>query len=642
MQVNTQRFRTLKGPLRIIERIINVAIPLTGIFFILDIPLYFGVSFFNQQYLGLFLGLVMALLFLIYPPTPGSSKEKVPLYDLAFALISFLIGFYVFINYPELIATIGILTPFRVIMGAIFLVLIIEGVRRLAGWFLVIVVVLFIIYFRFGYLLPGALASGQIGWDRAIIQVFLGAGSVFGIALRVAATIVFPFILFAQVLFGTGGAEFLFKLSESLMGKFRGGPAKISILVSSLFGTLSGSAVANVAGTGLITIPLMKKTGYNPYYACAIEAVASTGGVIAPPIMGAAAFIIAEFLGVPYAQVVITALVPAFLYYVCLFIQVDLRAAKEGLKGLPPEQIPFLKNVLYGGWLYVIPFLVLIYLIFFRYYRPETSALYALLTLLVVCMFKSDTRSKLGSYMTFFQGTSRGLFEISLIGAAAGVVIGVVTYSGIGLTFSRLLTQMAGENLLILAMLTAIASIILGMGMPVTAAYLLLAVLIAPALTRLGVEPILAHLFIFYFGAFSFITPPIALASYVAASIGEADSLKTIYQSLKLALAGLAVPFIFLFNPAVTLIGSTIEIIRGVLLAILAVSVISVALEGFLMRKISPLHRGLLALIAIAFLFPLHWSIISVSGVLLIILLAYNIVPINYWRQSRKEDGFGG
>ncbi|MDO9535793.1 MAG: TRAP transporter fused permease subunit [Bacillota bacterium] len=634
MEFKQDRFRTLKGPLRVIEKILSVAIPLTGIFFILDIPIYFGVSFFKQQYLGLFLGMVMALMFLIRPASPHGSREKVPFFDLICALLSLAIGFYVFIHYPILIATIGVISTFRVVVGIIILILILESVRRLAGWILVSIVLFFLLYNRFGYLLPGLLSTSQVSSGRIITQIFLGAGSIYGVALHVAAVVVFPFVLFAQVLFGTGGAEFLFRVSEALMGRFRGGPAKISIMVSSLFGTLSGSAVANVASTGLITIPLMKKTGYNSAYACAIEAVASTGGVIAPPIMGAAAFIIAELLGIPYAEVVKVALVPAVLYYLCLFIQVDLRASKEGLKGLPAEQIPPLIRVLLNGWLYIIPFAVLVYLIFFRYMRPEVSALYALLSLLVISLFKKETRLKLRPTMNFFEGASRGMFEIAIIGAAAGVIIGVMTYSGIGLTFSRILTEIAGSNLLFLAVLTAIASLVLGMGMPVTAAYLLLALLVAPALIRLDVNPLIAHLFIFYFGAFSFITPPVSLATYVAASIGEADFMKTTLQSLKLAFAGLVVPFILLFNPAIGLMGTTGEIVLEVFCAVVAVSAISIAMEGYFHRKISIIFRIILVMLSIMLFLPLHWMFSMMALAALAVITIFNYLPKKSFKQE--------
>lgn len=632
MTEENQRFRTLKGSARTFEKFIGILIPLTGVFFIIDIPFYFGISLFNQQYLGFFLGLLLTLMFLILPPSPKYSRGELPWYDLLFALLSLFIGCYILIFYPKLISTIGVLVPFRVIVGIIALFLVIEGTRRVSGWPLVIIVLFFILYSRFGYLLPGMLTIQKITWSRMVTQLFLGADSLYGVALRIAAMIVFAFMLFAQVLFGTGGAEFLFRLSEAVMGRYRGGPAKVSILASSFFGMLSGSAVANVAGTGLLTIPLMKKVGYQPYFAAAVEAVASTGGVITPPIMGAAAFIISEFLSVPYAEVVYIAIAPAVLYYLSLFIQVDLRASKDGLKGLPPEQIPSLIQVLGAGWLYLIPVLVLIYCIFVLYLRPETSALYALLSLLLIALLKKETRIKLRSYISFLEDTSRSMLEVAVICGAAGIVIGVITYSGLGLTLSRVLTEFAGGNLLLLALMTAIASIILGMGMPVTAAYLLLALLVAPALIKIGVPPLIAHLFIFYFGAFSFITPPVCLATYTAASIAGADFMKTAIQAMKLAIPGFIVPFIFIFNPAVALNGTTGEIFRELFFAVIAVFSISVALEGYLKRKKGAFYRSIFSIIAISLFLPVPWtfSVVAVAAFVFLVIVEY--LPRNVLR----------
>jgi len=600
-----QRYRALKGPARQYQKVLGILIPIIGIVFILNIPLYFRVSFFNQQFLGLFLGLLLALMFVILPPFSKSSRSSLPWYDLTFSLLSLFSGFYIFICYPNLISTIGLITPFRVLMGIIVIFLIIEGTRRTSGWILVAVVLFFILYFKFGYLLSGILEIQKISWERMVTQLFLGADSIYGVALRTAAIIVFGFILFAQIMFGTGGAKFLFGLAESAMGRYRGGPAKAGILASAFFGMLSGSAVANVAATGTLTIPMMKDIGYKPHFAGAVSAVASTGGVITPPIMGAAAFIISEFLGVPYAEVLYIAIVSAALYYLSLFMQVDLRASKDGLKGMPPEQVPSLTKVLKEGWFFLIPIVVLIYVIFFLHLNPESAALYSLVSLLIIGLIKKDIRAKLKGFVTFFENTSRSMLEVSIICGAAGLVIGVITYSGLGLTLSRVLTELAGHNLLLLTVMTAIASIILGMGMPATAAYLLLALLVAPALIDMGVAPLIAHLFIFYFGCFSFITPPVCLAAYAAASIAGADLMQTAIQGMKLAIPAFIVPFIFIFNPAVALQGTGLEIIRELFFAIIAVFAVSIALEGFLKKRKGMLVRILFGIISACLFLPL-------------------------------------
>ncbi len=627
MAEEKQRYRTLKGPARLYQKIIGLLIPIIGIIFIINIPLYFGLSLFNQQFLGLFLGLLMALMFIIMPPFTNSSRNTLPWYDLAFSLLSLFSGVYIFICYPNLISTIGLITPFRVVMGIIVIFLVIEGTRRASGWTLVSVILFFIAYFKFGHLFPGVLEIQNISWPRMITQLFLGADSIYGVALRTAAIIVFGFILFAQVMFGTGGAKFLFGLAESAMGRYRGGPAKAGILASAFFGMLSGSAVANVAATGTLTIPMMKDVGYKPYFAAAVSAVASTGGVITPPIMGAAAFIISEFLGVPYADVLYIAIVPAALFYISLFMQVDLRASKNGLKGMPPEQVPSLIKVLKGGWFFLIPIVVLIYVIFILYLRPETAALYSLASLLIVSLLKKDLRVKLKDFAGFLENTSRSMLEVAIICGAAGLVIGVITYSGLGLTLSRVLTEMAGNSLLLLTIMTAIASVILGMGMPATAAYLLLALLVAPALIEIGVNPLLAHLFIFYFGCFSFITPPVCLATYAAASIAGSNLMNTAVQGIKLAIPAFVVPFIFIFNPPVALDGTTIEIVRELFFAVIAVFAMSIALEGFLRKEKSMVGRFLFGIISLCLFLPLPPTISFVAVVVFVILVIAEYLP---------------
>jgi TRAP transporter 4TM/12TM fusion protein len=638
-QEEKQRYRVLKGPVRLYQKVLGILIPIIGIVFILNLPLYFGISLFNQQFLGLFLGLLMALMFIILPPSPKSSRRSLPWYDLIFSLLSLFTGFYIFICYPDLISTIGVITPFRVFIGTIVISLVIEGTRRTSGWILVAVVLFFIVYFKFGYLFSGILEIQKISWERMVTQLFLGADSIYGVALRTAAIIVFGFILFAQFMFGTGGAKFLFGLAEAAMGRYRGGPAKAGVLASAFFGMLSGSAVANVAATGTLTIPMMKDIGYKPHFAAGVSAVASTGGVITPPIMGAAAFIISEFLGVPYAEVLFVAIAPAALYYLSLFMQVDLRAAKDGLKGMPPAQVPSLIQVMKEGWFFLIPIAVLIFVIFFLHLRPESAALYSLLSLLIIGLIKKDIRAKLKGFVTFFENTSRSMLEVSIICGAAGLVIGVITYSGLGLTLSRILTETAGNNLLLLTLMTAAASIILGMGMPATAAYLLLALLVAPALIDMGVQPLIAHLFIFYFGCFSFITPPVCLAAYAAASIAGADLLKTAWQSILLAIPAFIVPFLFIFNPAVALQGTGAEIIRELFFAVIAVFAICIAIEGFFRKEKGIVTRTLFGIISVCLFLPLPptTSFIAVAA-FLILLIITDYLPAGKPMEAIKKN----
>jgi TRAP transporter 4TM/12TM fusion protein len=606
----------------LMEKLLGISIPIVAIVFVLDIPLYLtGASLFNQQYLALFWSLVVALIFLTVPASKKSDQTKTKWYDLLLACLTVLIGLYVTFFYSEVLLTLGVPTTLRVVLGFVAILLVLESVRRVTGWTIVMIILLFILYAKFGYVIPGVLRIKGLSWSRLFSQLYLGADFMFGIPLRVAGLMVFGFILFGNVVMRTGGGEFLFDVAQSLMGRFRGGPAKVAVVASTFFGTLSGSAVANVAGTGMVTIPLMKRVGYSPTYAGAIEATASTGGQILPPVMGAAAFVMAEFLGISYPTVVVAALIPALLYYLGLFLQIDLRAAKRGLRGLPKEEIPSFRKTLVEGWIYIIPLIVLIITLFVLFMPPGAAALYSAGATVLATLLKRKTRSvwSWNKVLEILERTSRTLFEVTAISAAAGFVVGIVGYTGLGLSLSRVLTEAAGGSLILLALFTAVTSTILGMGMPTTAAYILLAVLAAPALTNLGIEPILAHLFIFYFGTFSMLTPPVCLAAYTAGSIAKAPQLPLAFLAIRLAIAGYIVPFVFLYAPGLAFIGSVREIIVNIIAAVVAITLIAVGLEGFLFRDLRWFERVIWIGGGILIIVPLWWS--RVLGFTLVLLL---------------------
>lgn len=595
-----------KGVLRYLETAIALAAPIVGLVAVLDVPLYLtGVSLFSQQYLALFWGLVSALVFLTVPAS--KKRQSGPRwYDIILAGASICAGVYVAVWYPELLYTLGIIDVKNVILGIVAIIIVFESTRRLTGWPLVVIVAFFIFYARFAHLFPGPLEGRGLSWARLITQLYLGADFLYGSPLRIATIVVFGFVLFGQFLFATGGGDFFVKLAEGAMGRQRGGPAKAAVVASSLFGTISGSAVANVASTGVVTIPLMKKTGYPPVFAGAVEAVSSTGGCIMPPIMGAAAFIMAEFLGVPYATVAMAAIVPAILYYLGDFMQIDLRAAKLGLKGLPPEEVPPLGKTLQKGWFFLIPIAVLVYALFILYLRPELSALVATVALLVVAAARKDLRPALSptNLVAALRGVTKAMLEITVVCAAAGFIVGIVAYTGLGFSLSAMLTQLSGENLLLLAILTAGVSTVIGMGMPVTATYILLAALAAPAMVKLGVDPLLAHLFIFYFGTFSFLTPPVCLAVYAASSIAGSPAMTTGIQAMKLAIAGYLVPFIFLYKPGLALLGSAGDVAWSLFDGVLATILLACAIEGYLLRPMRLPERIALAAAGILLFVP--------------------------------------
>lgn len=611
-----------------LHRLLAILIPLTAIFFVLDVPFYIAkITFFNQQFISIFWSLVLSLLFITIPAKKGMPKNNPQWYDFILVALTLIVGLYSTIFYPQILMGLGKIKTIEWVFGIIATILVFESVRRTAGLAVVGIVSVFLIYAKFGHLLGGILEISYIKPTRLFQQLYLGADFLLGIPLKVVVEIVFAFVLFGIVYLRVGGGDTLMDLAYALMGTVRGGPAKVAVIASSLFGTISGSAVANVTAVGMITIPLMKKTGYPSYFAGAVEAAAGTGGQIMPPVMGAAAFVMAEFLGVHYYQVVLAALIPAILYYIALFIQVDLQAVKRGIKGLPKSQVPSLKKVLKEGWMHIVPIIILIYTLFYLFWEPGQSAVISTLAAVIISLFNKKTRSIWNKEMIFdmLLSSSKSMFEVVAVSGGAGLIVGLVAYTGLGLSFSHMLTLLAGHNLLLLAIITAVASIILGMGMPTTAAYVMLAILAAPAMVHLGVEKMTAHLFVFYFGTLSMLTPPVCLAVFAAATIAEENSMNVAWQSMKLAVAAYIVPFVFLFNQGVTLFGPLTGIIFDTLTTLIAIVLVSFAFEGYFLKKLSMVERVLFVVTTLLLL----TNVISyeIGGIiLLIILVSWHVV----------------
>jgi TRAP transporter 4TM/12TM fusion protein len=589
---------------RFVEQALCVLIVALGLTAVFDLPgKWLGLSIFRQQYLGAFWGLVSCFAFLTYPAAKG---KAIRWYDYALSAVSLALGLYIAYWYSDILDTIGLLSTSRTLFAAAAVLLVLEATRRVAGWPLVLIVVAFLLYGRFGNYMPGMLATSGLSWERLANQLFYGTDFMLGAPLRIAVLVVFGFILFGQVLFATGGGEVFLKLAQATMGRYRGGPAKTAVVASAFFGSISGSAVANVASTGVITIPLMKRTGYTPQFAGAVEAVASTGGAIMPPVMGAAAFVMTEFLGISYAAVVTAALLPALAFYATLLVQVHLRALGVGLQGLPPNEVPPTWPVLREGWAYLVPIVVLLGAIFIADKDAVVAALYATAVNLVLAALMPDARRHLRprALLALCVDLARAMVQITIVCAAAGFVVGLVSFTGLGVSLAQSLVGAAGGNLLLLALFTAAASLVLGMGMPATACYILVAVLMAPALVAAGVTPLLAHLFVFYFGNLSFLTPPVALAAYAAASIAGCRFGATCWQAIRLALAGFIVPFIFIYKPGMALLGDGPHIVGAVFDAAVAVVLLAAALEGYLMGRLAWWSRLLLGAAALLMFFP--------------------------------------
>jgi TRAP transporter 4TM/12TM fusion protein len=589
------RFRRYKGVAHLWQDISLILVPVTGIISILNLPLYVGLSFYIQQYLAIFFSLVLSLVFLLVPAQKKIAMDTLPWYDSIFAVLSLIVGFYVAIFYKDIVVELGLLIPHRILLGTVVILLILEATRRLIGWPFLIIVICFIFYALFASFFPGGLYATAISWPRLANYLYLDPQGILGIAIEVAATVVFAFVIFGQTLFRTGGGQFFIDAALSIMGRYRGGPAKVSVISSSLFGTVSGSAVANVMVDGWFTIPLMKANGFKDYTASAIEAVASTGGQIMPPVMGAAAFMMATFLGIPYAKVAISAALPAILYYIAVYIQIDLIAIRDGLHGLPRESLPSFKEVMKkGGYSFFISILFLIYLLFIVNLDGDKAGLYAAASVLIISFFKKETRPNITKLISILKDTGEGMLEIGVISAGAGLIIGIISITGLGYTFSSTLISLSGGSTFLLLVLAAAGAVVLGMGMTVTAAYLLMVILIAPALTTTGVAPLNAHLFVFYFAVMSFVTPPVCLAVYAAASIGKADMFKTGYQAIRLSIAAYIVPFIFVYHPALLLQGNVIDVLVAVVTAVIGISLVAIAVEGYLFRPLDWVRRILL------------------------------------------------
>jgi TRAP transporter 4TM/12TM fusion protein len=630
------RFRRLKNPsMRLLQRLLLWAIPVAALLFNFDLPSRFGAAMLQEQYLGFILILVLGSVFLSLPLHRRASRERLPWYDLTLFWLSVLAGSYLFVLYPRIVNEVGELTADKVTFGAIAILLVMEACRRITGWVLVIIAAVFILYAHYADLFPGVLNAKGISWSKLAVHLYIDPNSLLGIPLTIVATIVVAFILFGQVLYASGGGEFFTNLAMSLMGRFRGGAAKISVLASALFGTISGSPVANVVVDGAITIPMMVRTGYRPHVAAAVESVASNGGQLMPPVMGAAAFVMAEFLGLPYAQVAIAAFIPALLYYLALFVQIDLEAGKTGIARIPLESMPSLIGVLRNGWIFIIPMGLIIYVLFVLNLSAAKAGFYAAAVALAVTFLRRDIRINFKKLVAILEDTGLAMLEVAVVCAVAGIVIGVLTLSGLGFVFTLFVERLGPENLFLILVLTGIVALVLGMGMPTTAVYVVVALTLAPALTKLGILPLAAHLFVFYWAMLSMITPPICIAAFAGAAIARTSPMRTGYACMRLGIIAYLVPFIFVLDPLLLLQGPVHLIILALTTAVAGTIAIGIAMVGYYLRPVGWFKRLFLALGGIGLLIPPggtiagSWTINAVSGAVCLAIILYE------WRARR-------
>lgn len=524
-------------------------------------------------------------------------RRKAKFYTDSILLVCALLSLgYIFLNYEYVVTRypyVDALSPWDFIMGIVLTVILLEASRRLIGWALPVTAVVFLLYALFGQHLPGLMRHTGFSVDTIIDQVYLTTEGIFGIPLGVSATYVILFIIFGAFLEQSGTGQFFMDFATALVGGSKGGPGKISCVSSSLFGTISGSAVANVMVDGWLTIPLMKRTGFKHEFAAAVEATASTGGQIMPPVMGAAAFVIAEFTGIAYVDICKHALVPALLYYLALFMAIHFEATKTGLLGIPKEDRPKLNHVLSMKGHLFFPLVVIVYFMLAGY-TPMYACIYATLSVVLIALVRKDTRMGLMKILSALEFGAKNTLTVAAACACAGIVVGMINLTGLGLKFTSLILLIAGNSLAPALIFTMIAGIILGMGLPTTAAYIVQAALLIPALIKLGVPMIGAHLFVFYFAIISAITPPVAMAVYAAAGISGSNLWRTGLAAIKIGATGFVVPFMFVYGPSLLLIGSLSDIILTIVSASIGVIALSAGLMGWVIKEASHLERGML------------------------------------------------
>ena len=784
--------------LRYVRPVLAALLTLGSLAWSADLYRDVGLVLFTEQFLAGMLGIALALVFMHYPARRRTTRMRVPVYDLVAAVLGLGAGAYVAVVFPELSERLDTDPLDGLVVSAVFVVLCLEGLRRSVGNSLTIIVAVCIAYSLVGHLVPGALETRQIEIRSFVTYLALDTSALLGLAMVVGTTVVITFVFFGQLLMRSGGSQFFSDISLVLMGRYRGGSAKISIIASSLFGSVSGVAVSNIVATGVVTIPMMKRSGFSPRFAGAVEAVASTGGQLMPPVMGAVAFLMADFLERPYQDIVIAALVPSLLYYVGLFIQADLEAAKAGVRRVPADLIPRTAAVLATGWVFIIPFAALIWALFTLNWEPETAAMLAAGAVIVIAFYlisighrqsrtgisfpesravlplavllavpllaalwilfaagiltslmatvlsgvavisgffaaglatmsvaSGDAATPAQALTTFlrhlisaltagalpFAGpllvaawvawgadlipssfvlfltlaalalavttgsprtraaaggpatpqqektlpttilgvldllrqslirTGLSSLDIIMIVAGAGFIIGTLHITGLGFALTVMLVDFGGGSLFLLLVIAAVLCIILGMGMPTAGVYILLAVLIAPSLAKVGIDPLAAHMFILYLGMMSLITPPVAVAAFFAASIAGAPAMKTGWTSVRFGWTAFVVPFLFVFSPSLLLQGEPLDLAIDVASAVAGVWILSSAVVGYLFRETPGAVRLLMALAGVALLLPrgIDGPIVWINAVGLVLALLVTFYELSRYRRATDD-----
>jgi TRAP transporter 4TM/12TM fusion protein len=565
---------------------------------------------------GIFLCAVL-LIILLSKPLELKIKPLGIILDLALILMALSsLGYYV-IFYKEMMFRAGLVYWYDILFTGFATVVLLETIRRTVGMVLSGIVLFFIVQAYYSEYFPGFLHGQGYSMERISTVLFLGNSGIFGLPLDVAATFIFVFVMFGAFFSRSGVGQAFLDLAYALFGGVRGGPAKVSIFASGLMGSVSGSAAANVVTTGVFTIPMMKRVGYTPVFAGAVEAVASTGGMIMPPIMAAAGFLMAQFLGIPYSQVMLMALLPALFYYIALFIAIDSEAGRRNIKGVPRSELPNIKEILKKSWYLFIPLILLVYLLVGPGWSPTLSGLISIVAAIVVSWFTKENKIGFKEALGALEDASKGITTVAVACAGAGIVVGLFGLTGLGVSLSSALIDFSGGNLYLLLLLVAVAGLILGMGLTATAIYITLVVLLAPAIVEFGLPAEVAHMFVFYYGVLSSITPPVAIAAYAAAGLIGESPMKVAVTAAKLGFPLYLLPFTFGLNPAFLMMGTWQDITQAVCTGLIAVYALSTSLAGYAIMKLNWMHRVILFSGGVLLLIP--EGVTDMIGLLIII-----------------------
>ena len=654
-QTKEVKYRQYKGVMAIVVAAIAITFSVYHVLYILPYLHGFaaraGVVIDQPVHMAIHLGLILFLVFWLVPIREKASQQKLPWYDMVLGLLGLGWNFYLIFNYDAVYTRhmTGYMAFYENIGSWIHMLIVLEATRRLMGPVIPAIAALFILYTLTASYFPGFLAASSQSWSRVGSYVGLFVTGLYGSILNISATIIIAFVLFAQFLFVTGAGDWFINITRALLGHVRGGPAKVAVVASALMGTISGSGMANVATTGVLTIPLMKRTGYRPHFAGAVEAAASNGGQIMPPIMGIAAFLMIDFLQIPYNRIVLAGLLPAIAYFGALFLMIDFEAVKTGLRGLPRDELPSIRKTVMEGWQFIIPLLVLVVLLMVMGYSPELSALWATGTLIVIGFFNKRNRMNLNKIYLALKNTAIAMLMMAVVCAVAGIIVSCVQLTGLSYRLSMGLLNLAGGNVWLLLVLAAVSCIILGMGMTTSAVYIIMAVLVAPALVEVGFLPIAAHFYVFYFGVAALITPPVCPTSYIGAGIAGAPPMRTGITAARLAIVCFVVPFIFIFQPALLMEGTAPSVLLATATTFIATVALAGGLAGYMFGNLNILWRILFLIGAILIIYyppgftpiigPLEiTNIIGSTGILALLLIRFMLSRFSPKPQATVAD----